>query len=105
LSPSSPILTGLKFWRAIAGNVGPTLTVTVALGAAGLAITARTHGKPFWAGVVVAIAGGIGALLTLAVALTRSVKSREFRDALGRAFEEGEDIPDLTATPSWWCRG
>jgi hypothetical protein len=92
------MLAGLRYVRAIADNIAPTLTITVAIGAAGLAITSRTHGTPYWIGVAVAVIGGLGAILTLGVALARTVKTREFRDALGRAFEAGEDLFD---EPEW----
>jgi hypothetical protein len=95
----------VRLRNAVADNVAPTLTVTVALAAAGLAVTTRTTGWPFWIGVALVTVGGVGALLTLGVALARSVKTRAFRDALGRALAAGEKVlaanPDETKARAW----
>lgn len=105
MSVAPHILTDSKRWHAIAENIAPTLTITVAISAVGLAITARSHGTPFWVGVGVVVVGGVGALLTVGLALTRTIKTREFRDALGRAFEAGEELlapnPDPQLVTAW----
>jgi hypothetical protein len=76
---------------ALTENTGAALGTAGVVIAGGLALT-QAKGMWVWVGIAVSAVATVLAVWALWVTVAASSKSRAFRDALGRALKDGEDL-------------